>query len=95
MKKALTVIVLAVIIAVNVLAATVIVSDSRRQDEWEDTRQAVTICVQYGDTLYGYWIEYAPKWMGYDQYIYELLELNDMESCSIYAGQRIQVYVEE
>lgn len=95
MKKALTVIVLAVIIAVNVLAATVIASDFRQQEEWEDTRQVVTICVQYGDTLYGYWIEYAPNWMGYEQYIHEIQELNDMESCSIYAGQTIQVYVEE
>lgn len=94
MKK-LTVIVVSIIIAVNALVAAIVVSDLRQQTEREATLQPVTIRVQCGDTLYGYWIEYAPNWMSYSQYLYEIMELNNMTSCSIYAGQTIQVYVEE
>lgn len=94
MKKLIIVVVL-LIIAVNVLVAAIVVSDFRQQKKWEATRQPISIRIQYGDTIYGYWIKYAPNWMSYEQFLYEIKELNNMTSCSIYAGQTIQIYIEE
>ena len=71
-----------------------IIADARRQNDWEDNKKAITIMVQSGDSIDGYWVKYAPSWMSREQYREEIKELNNMTSAMLYAGGTIQVYVE-
>ena len=68
--------------------------DAQRQEEWKNSRQVITIVVESGESIDGYWAKYAPEWMGREQYRSEIKELNNMVSAMIYTGQKIQVYVE-
>lgn len=62
-------------------------------DAWLANREVITITVLPGDSLDGYWVEYAPSWMTREQYRYEIQTLNDMDSCTIYAGDTIKLYM--
>lgn len=67
---------------------------SSEYDTWLQTREVITITVLPGDTIDGYWVEYAPDWMTCEQYRYELQTINDLDSCTIYAGDTIQIYIQ-
>ena len=91
------------LIAVGIIALTmaittpiVIVSarDNAQMKEWEQTREVKHIHVESGDSLDEYWAEYAPSWMNRYDYREAIKELNDMDSCALYAGDIIKVYVE-
>lgn len=62
-------------------------------EAWLQTREVITITVCAGDSIDGYWVEFAPDWMTREQYRYEIQELNDMDSCTIYAGDTIKLYM--
>ena len=83
----------AIIIFSISIATFTIVRDAQAQTDWEHNREVITITVHSGDTLDGYWVEYAPSWMSRDQYLYEIKTLNNMDSCTIYAGNTIKLYV--
>ena len=83
------------IIALCVILATfTIVRDAQAQTEWENNREIITVIVHSGDTIDGYWVEYAPNWMSREQYRYEIQTLNDMDSCMLYIGDTIKLYVQ-
>jgi hypothetical protein len=87
--------VLTLALAITLLTATVVVGREQAQSaEWEDSREVITITVQSGDTVDGYWAEYAPDWMSRDEYRYEIKQLNDMDSCVLYIGDTIQIYTQ-
>jgi hypothetical protein len=83
----------AIIIFSISIATFTIVRDAQAQTDWEHNREIITITVHNGDTLDGYWVQYAPNWMSRDQYLYEIKTLNNMDSCTIYAGDTIKLYV--
>ena len=84
----------AAIIAVCASIATLtIVRDAKAQTDWEQSREVITVRVHSGDSVDGYWAEYAPSWMSREQYRYEIKALNDMDSCTLYAGDTIKLYV--
>jgi hypothetical protein len=76
------------------MATFTIVRDAQAQTDWEHNREVITITVAYGDSIDGYWAQYAPSWMSRDQYRYEVKALNHMDSCTIYAGSTIKLYVQ-
>lgn len=93
MKKLVFTLAIAFTIFLIVLAVKVVYADYTRQAEWEENRETITIIVQYGDTVDGYWAEYAPDWMSKEQYRREWMELNRTHSCSLHKGDRVLVYV--
>lgn len=84
----------AIIVFCISVATFTIVRDAQAQTDWEHNREVITIMVHSGDTLDGYWAEYAPSWMSRDQYRYEIQTLNDMDSCMLYTGDTIKLYVQ-
>ena len=83
----------AIIVFCISVATFTITRDTQAQTDWVQTREVITITVLPGDSLDGYWVEYAPEWMTREQYRYEIQTLNDMDSCTIYAGDTIKLYV--
>ena len=77
-----------------VLTTFTIVRDAQAQTDWENNREVITVMVHQGDTSDGYWAEYAPSWMSREQYRYEIQTLNDMDSCMLYIGDTIKLYVQ-
>ena len=75
-------------------APFVLVSNNKTQAEWEENREIITVRVEGGDTIDGYWAEYAPNWMSREQYRAEIMELNGMNSYSLRIGQTLKLYVE-
>ena len=63
-----------------------------RYDEWMKNAEIITVVIQRGDTIDGYYVQYAPEWM--DRYTYRqlILDLNHMNNCDIYAGDIIKLY---
>ena len=80
----------AILCAFAISAKTI--NEYQRQKDWTENRETITITVQYGDTIDGYWAEYAPDWMGREEYREYIKTLNDMYDCAIYVGQTIQIY---
>lgn len=82
---------LAVAIMVAVTVGT-IYRDYQNTHEWESTREVHLIRVQSGDSVDGYWAEYAPSWMNREDYREEFKELNNLDSCYLYEGDFVKVY---
>lgn len=82
----------AIIIFCIAIATFTIAQDAQAQTDWEQSREVITITVRSGDSIDGYWAQYAPSWMSREQYRYEIKALNDMDSCTIYVGQSIMLY---
>ena len=82
--------------AIITIVACIIVlaTDSNPQDDWINTRQVITIKVQPGDTVDGYWAEYAPDWMSRGQFRAEFKSLNNVQNCYLIAGTKVKIYVE-
>ena len=94
MKKFDIIIICVTIIAAMIVAVTTVSADMQRRYDWEEHREVITVYIDYGDTLHGLWAEYGPSWMDRREWTYEVMELNDMDSCMLYAGQTLKVYVE-
>lgn len=90
MKKIAVVGIITLCIAIATVA---FVRDAQAQTDWEHSREVITVTVHSGDSIDGYWAQYAPSWMSREQYRYEIKALNDIDSCTIYAGDTIQLYV--
>lgn len=90
MKKLFTALLVLLIVAVVGVKAY---SDNNRQTDWQNTRVVKTITVHNGDTLDGISYEYKPSWMDVREYRHMVMELNDMDSATIYQGQSLDVYV--
>ena len=95
MKRLFVILVLVFTAVLLVITTKVVYADHVRQTEWENTREVITIYVQSGDSVDGYWVKYAPDWMSKEQYREEFRELNNTSSCALYKGDRVKVYVEE
>lgn len=91
-KARLTAVLLTVLI-MSIPTASVI-QDYTRRTEWESTREIKTVYVNSGDSIDGYWAEYAPSWMDRSDYREAIKELNGIDSCYLYAGQTLKLYVE-
>lgn len=91
-KKAI----IATALTIAVLTAPVasLINDHSNRTEWEATREIITVPVHTGDSIDGYWAEYAPSWMDRADYREDIKELNNMDSCYLYAGQMLKIYVE-
>lgn len=89
-KKVIT----TVIATVSILALPVgiTIRDHIRYSEWEATREVHLIRVESGDSVDGYWAEYAPKWMDRSDYREAFKELNNLNSCYLYEGDFVKVY---
>ena len=94
MKKFNTILILVLVIATIVVTFTTVSADMQRRSDWENNREVITVYIDYGDTLHGLWAEYGPSWMDRREWTYEVMELNDMDSCMLYAGQTLEIYVE-
>jgi hypothetical protein len=86
--------ILITLVAFAILTAIVTIKDAKTQAEWEENREIITVIVEKGDTLDGYWAEYAPNWMSREQYRTEIMELNNMKSCGLSVGNKIKLYVD-
>lgn len=88
--------IIATALAIAVLAAPVasLVNEHNNRTEWEATREVITVPVHAGDSVDGYWAEYAPSWMDRADYRREFKELNNCDSCYLYAGQFVKIYVQ-
>ena len=80
--------------AASIVTLTVgtIYRDYKNTHEWESTREVHLIRVQSGDSVDGYWAEYAPSWMSREDYREEFKELNNTNSCYLYEGDFVKVY---
>lgn len=94
MKKIITFAIIITMISTVWAAAHTISEDKALHNEWENTREVITVRVQYGDTLDGFGYEYKPEWMDVREYREQVKDLNDMTSSMLYAGQTIKLYVE-
>lgn len=83
-----------VLVAFTILATFVFIRNTKTQADWEENREVITVKVQSGDTIDGFWAEYSPNWISREQYRNEIMELNNMNSCNIRVGQTIKLYVE-
>ena len=81
------------LIAIITVATFTIINDAKLKSEWAENREVITITVQMGDTIDGFWAEYAPNWMDRHEYRAEIMELNGLNTCSIYVGQTLKLYV--
>jgi hypothetical protein len=90
MKNLAIILVLAIVL---IAAISTISNDIKRQSEWTENRETITIRVGYGDTIDGFWAEYAPDWMDRNQYRSEIMELNNLNNCNLRAGQTLKLYV--
>lgn len=94
-KQRRTVIFTASMVAFSLMFPVASVIHAKAQwSDWEQTREIKTVYVQRGDSVDGYWAEYAPEWMDRSDYREEIKELNNMDSCYLYAGQTLKIYVE-
>ena len=84
----------AIIIFCVFVATVTIVRDVQAKTDWENDREIITVVVCHGDSIDGYWAEYAPSWMSREQYRAEIKILNNMDSCTIYAGNTIKLYIQ-
>ena len=84
-----------VLAAASIVTLTVgtIYRDYQNIHEWESTREVHLIRVQSGDSVDGYWAEYAPSWMTREEHRQEFKELNSTDSCHLYEGDFVKVYV--
>ena len=65
---------------------------AQQRNEWEENREVITIHVFSGDTLDGIGYDYKPEWMDVREYREIIRELNDLDSCMLYAGQELKIY---
>ena len=88
-------VIIATLVAASIFAmpVSVAIREHTRFTEWESTREVMLIRVMPGDSVDGYWAEYAPSWMSREDYRAEFKELNNTDSCHIYAGDFVKVYV--
>lgn len=68
-------------------------ANNMQQTQWEQQREVITVSVYYGDTLDALCYQYKPSWMDLHEYRAEILNLNGMNGCMIYAGKTLQFYV--
>ena len=94
MKKSFIIFTAIVIVITMVVAVTTVSADAQRRSHWENTREVITVFIYPGDTLHGLWVEYGPSWMDRREWSYEVMELNGMDSCMLYVGQTLKIYVE-
>ena len=94
MKKIGVLVTILVMISTVWVAAHTISERTRLEEEWESTREVITVIVQYGDTLDGFGYEYKPTWMDVREYREQVKELNNMTLSTLYAGQTLMLYVE-
>ena len=64
------------------------------RNEWVSTREVIEVVVGSGDTLDGYYYQYAPDGIDKRQWRQDVLDLNDMDNCMLYAGDVILVYAQ-
>ena len=69
--------------------------DTTRTNEWLSNADIVTIQIEYGDTLDGIGYQHKPSWMDVREYRYYVLELNNMGSSDIVAGQTLKIYTKQ
>ena len=87
---------IATLTIVVVLIVTIIafVKSYNTMHQWDTNKEIITVRVKSGDTLWDYAKQYAPSGMDIRSYILEIVELNDLSSSEIYAGQILDLYVE-
>lgn len=91
--KVILVLVLAVVLFVFCI---VLISDARRPTFNIDDYEVKTIWVEENDTLGTYYARYADtNKVDRSEYINAILELNNLNSSMIYAGDKIKVYVQK
>ena len=95
MKKTnIKTLIMATLIAVSIFAIGYRAgANNMQQSEWERHREIITVAVGYGDTLDDICYQYKPSWMDIREYRYEVMELNNMESSTIYANTMIRLYI--
>lgn len=82
---------------VTIAVAMVIVRNNRHKEmlnEWLENGEVIMICVNQGDTIDGYWVEYAPSFVNRYEWREIILELNGMQNCNLYAGNMIKIIKE-
>ena len=82
---------------VTIAVAIVIIRNNKHDkmiDEWLENGKVIAIQVNPGDTIDGYWAEYAPSFIDRYEWREIILELNNMQSCNLYAGNIIKIIKE-
>lgn len=81
--------VLAAAVALLVVLAVAIIAPLRAASSTEAPQQVEVRQVQPGDTLWGFAEQITPAGKDVQQTVSELEELNDMDTATLYVGQRI------
>ena len=62
--------------------------------QWIESREIIIVTVPFGVGLDEYGYHYKPEWMHIQEYRRQILELNGMENCTLYMGQKLKLYKE-
>ena len=82
-------------ILITMVALHTIVNAQAQRNEWVENRQVETIRVAPNETLWQIAEEHKPDFMDTRDYIYEIKQLNNMQSSSIYIGDELYIYTYE
>ncbi len=63
-----------------------------QQTEWLENRQVIAVTVPAGVGIDYYGSYYAPDWMDLREYRDQIMQLNNMDSTMLYAGQILYIY---
>ena len=94
MRRLFIILLILISIVIVVVGCRNIRADAQRQNDWQNNKRVITVVINYGDSIDGYWAEYAPSWMGRELYRSEIKKLNNLQNTMLYAGDEIKLYVE-
>ena len=63
-----------------------------QMQQWIESRDIIVVTVHCGAGIDYYGYKYKPEWMHIDEYREQIKELNGMEDCTLYTGQKLKLY---
>jgi hypothetical protein len=63
-----------------------------QESEWLKNREIIAVTVPSGAGIDYFGSRYAPDWMDLREYRTQIMELNNMDSAMLYAGQTLYIY---
>lgn len=64
----------------------------KQQSDWLENRQVIAVIVPAGVGIDYYGSKYAPDWMDLREYRDQVMQLNGMDSVTLYKGQTLLIY---
>ena len=82
----------AIVIIMCLAVSCKMLEDQTEQSEWVENREVIAVTVPTGAGIDYFGSYYAPEWMDLREYRAQVMELNDMDDATLYAGQTLYVY---